>query len=132
MADDEPVPPAAAALIDQLELFIPLAGVIDQEAEKLRLEKELNKLTKEYESVQGRLNNPNYLAKAPADVVAKERLRAQELQANIEKLQVQQGSWQGSLIEIPSPHQALAREGGERVRDEGVGFRFGEHYDSKI
>lgn len=95
LADDEQVPPAAAALIDQLELFIPLAGVIDQGAEKLRLERELNKLIKEYESVQGRLNNANYLAKAPAAVVAKEQLRSQELQANIEKLRVQLGKLAG-------------------------------------
>jgi valyl-tRNA synthetase len=48
-------------------------------------------LAKEYDSVQGRLNNPHYLAKAPAEVVAKEQVRAQELQGNMEKLRGQWG-----------------------------------------
>lgn len=83
-------PPAAAALVDELELFIPLAGLIDKDAELERLQKELNKLIKELEAINSRLNNPNYVEKAPAAVVDKERQRALEMREAISKLEVQQ------------------------------------------
>jgi valyl-tRNA synthetase len=49
---------------------IPLADIIDVAAEKTRLTKGLEKLTKEINGLQGRLNNPNFATSAPADVVA--------------------------------------------------------------
>ncbi len=89
--EDDATPPAAAtAIVEQLELLIPLAGLIDKTAELSRLEKELIKLQKELERVQSKLDNPNYVDKAPALVVEKERRRAEEIVENISKLQLQQ------------------------------------------
>lgn len=87
---DAQTPPAAAiALVDELELLIPLAGIIDKQAELARLEKELVKLEKEITRVQQKLGNSDYTAKAPAEVVAKERARLQELDEAIEKMRAQ-------------------------------------------
>jgi len=89
LANDETAPPAATGVADQLELFIPLAGLIDKTAELGRLQKELQKLTDDLQKVQGRLNNPAYVEKAPAAVVEKERLRAQEMTETIGKFKAQ-------------------------------------------
>ncbi|GHC60773.1 valine--tRNA ligase [Neogemmobacter tilapiae] len=63
---------------------IPLAGIIDVAEEKARLTKSLDKLGKEIGGLKGRLNNPNFVASAPEDVVAEARanLEAREEEAN--------------------------------------------------
>jgi valyl-tRNA synthetase len=60
---------------------VPLAGLIDQEAEMARLDKRLAKLEKELAGIRGRLGNESFVAKAPADVVEK----AREQQASVER-----------------------------------------------
>ncbi|MFB0993880.1 MAG: valine--tRNA ligase, partial [Paracoccaceae bacterium] len=52
---------------------IPLAGIINIGEEKERLNKSLEKLKKELDSVRGRLNNPNFVTSAPAEVVVESR-----------------------------------------------------------
>ncbi len=84
----EAIPPhSATAVVAELEILIPMAGLIDKDAEMARLEKELNKLIKELTSIEGRLNNPKFLDKAPADVVDKEQSRAHELKDIVSTLQ---------------------------------------------
>ncbi len=58
------------------ELFLPLDGLIDVEAEKVRLEGQLEKITKEIEKAGAKLNNPKFTERAPEDVLheAKDRL----------------------------------------------------------
>lgn len=80
-------PSSATALVDDLELFIPLAGFIDKEAEEKRLRKEIEKLQKEMADIQKRLQNENYVQKAPAEVVAKEREKLQVAEKGLEKFQ---------------------------------------------
>ncbi len=91
LAEEQTPPPAAMGLVDTLEVLIPLAGIIDTQAELSRLEKELAKLDKEITRTQGKLSNADYVAKAPKEVVEKERLRTQELQAAVDKIRTQQG-----------------------------------------
>jgi valyl-tRNA synthetase len=74
------IPPSATALVGDLELLIPLSDLIDKDAEIKRLSKEIEKLTLDLTKSASRLDNPNYVAKAPADVVAKERSRVAEMQ----------------------------------------------------
>ena len=80
---------AATALADNLELFIPLAGVIDKAAEISRLEKEINRLQNQLQCSQQKLNNKNYIQKAPANVVATERQKVIDTQTVLAKLQHQ-------------------------------------------
>jgi valyl-tRNA synthetase len=82
-ADGGPPAAAAKAVVDTVEIFLPLAGIIDFAEEAKRLEKELQKLTKDLDQAQRKLSNEDFLAKAPADVVAKEQAK---LQAKNEKL----------------------------------------------
>ncbi len=78
-------PPAASAkaVVDQVDIFMPLAGIIDFAEEAKRLEKEMEKLSKDLDQAQRKLSNEDFLAKAPAEVVAKEQ---EKLQAWTEKL----------------------------------------------
>lgn len=80
---------AATTLVGQLEVLIPMAGLIDKDAELARLDKELLKLKNELEKAKNKLNNPNYVQKAPPEVVQKERLRLQEAEEAVKKLNLQ-------------------------------------------
>ena len=63
--------------------------LVDIEKEKARLTKELGKKQGELKGLDGKLSNPGFLAKAPADVVAAEKERAEKLKALIAKLEEQ-------------------------------------------
>ena len=73
LGDDEPLPPAAMQVVGKLKVVVPLAGLVDVDAERERLNRELGKLGKELARVQAKLENPGFVAKAPKEVVAKER-----------------------------------------------------------
>jgi len=83
---EDKIPQTATALIDSLELHIPLANLIDKQAEIERLNKEINKLKQEQSYLQDKFNNEKYIAKAPQALVAKERQRLLELQGMLTKL----------------------------------------------
>ncbi|HEX4911800.1 MAG TPA: hypothetical protein VFV64_13670, partial [Permianibacter sp.] len=76
-------------VVADLELHIPLAGLIDVEAEKTRLTKEISKLAAEVERLNGRLSNPAFADKAPTAIVQKERDKLAETQTALVKLQEQ-------------------------------------------
>jgi valyl-tRNA synthetase len=77
----------ATALAGEMTVLVPLADLlIDQEAERKRLATELNKLREDHARSKAKLANPNYLERAPAEVVAKEQQRCQELEAAIARL----------------------------------------------
>ncbi|MFF2755074.1 valine--tRNA ligase [Psychrobacillus sp. NPDC058041] len=67
-----------SAVVSGAELFLPLQGLIDIDAEKARLEKELEKWAKEVKLVQGKLSNERFVSKAPEAVVAEERAKEQD------------------------------------------------------
>lgn len=81
-------PAAATTLVGQMEILIPMAGLIDKEAEIARLEKELAKLDKVIKQSSGKLANANYLDKAPVEVVNKEKEKLAELQENYRLLEM--------------------------------------------
>lgn len=83
------VPESATALVGTMNVLIPLAGLIDKRAETARLEKELTKLRKEAERGTAKLGNAEFLSRAPAAVVEKERARVAELQSAVVKLEQQ-------------------------------------------
>ncbi len=84
-----PEPESAIALVGEMRLLIPLAGLIDKAAEIARLEKEIGKLEKEIERTARKLENPNFVDKAPAAVVQKERDKLEKNQGALERLQAQ-------------------------------------------
>lgn len=68
-------PAAAAAVVGSMRVLIPLAGLIDLGAEKTRLSKEIGRIEVEIKKCEGKLGNANFVANAPAEVVAQERQR---------------------------------------------------------
>ncbi len=89
LAPEEQAPEAAVALVGQMKLLIPLAGLIDRAAERKRLQKQIDRLQADLKRIESKLANPNFLNKAPADVVQKERDRLAEQQAALKKLEEQ-------------------------------------------
>ena len=84
---DEPA--AAAAVVGSLRVLIPLAGLIDVEAEKNRLAKEINRIEVEIKKCEGKLGNANFVANAPAEVVAQERQRITDWNTTLTALREQ-------------------------------------------
>ncbi len=76
---------AGHALVQDVELVVPLSGLIDAVGELEKLTREEGKLLKELERVQGKLNNPQFTGKAPEAVVSKEREKAADLEARLAK-----------------------------------------------
>ena len=85
----DPAPKAATALLGELEILVPLEGIIDKDAEVERLERQLVKLAKNLSRSRAKLENPSFRDRAPADVVEKERLRTAEMESSAGKLETQ-------------------------------------------
>jgi valyl-tRNA synthetase len=77
---------AASAIVGECELFVPLKGLIDLEVERRRLEKERDRVEKERATAEARLESRQFLDRAPAAVVARERERLAELGVTRAKL----------------------------------------------
>ncbi len=78
---DAPPPGSAQIVAGEAVICMPLAGVIDIAAEKARLEKAIDKIDKDISRIDGKLANPNFLQRAPEDVVAGEREKRDEAAA---------------------------------------------------
>ncbi len=76
---------AGYAMVQDVELVIPLAGLIDVEAELEKLGREKGKLEKELQRVNGKLSNDKFLSNAPEAVVAKEKAKKEELESHLAK-----------------------------------------------
>jgi len=85
-------PASATALVGKMEILIPLEGLIDKQAELDRLDKEIAKLDKVIKQSSGKLSNESYVAKAPAEVVQKERDKLGEMEQALSQLQQQRDS----------------------------------------
>ncbi|CAI1578733.1 valine--tRNA ligase [Serratia fonticola] len=85
-------PVSVTKLVDGAELLIPMAGFIDKDAEIARLSKEMGKLDGEIASIEGKLSNEGFVARAPEAVVAKERERLAACKEGKLKLQEQQAT----------------------------------------
>jgi len=89
LAEGSEAPMSAIQLVGDLEILVPMQGVIDVAAEIARLTKEAEKLNKELTGVTNKLNNANFVDRAPAVVVEKEKARQADLQVAHAKLQQQ-------------------------------------------
>jgi valyl-tRNA synthetase len=88
--DEADAPESAIALVGKMKLLIPLAGLIDKDAELARLDKEIGKLRVDIERIDKKLANPNFVDRAPAAVVQKERDRLNDQGAALADLVAQQ------------------------------------------
>ena len=87
-ADQEP-PMSSIQLVGEMQVLVPMAGLIDKDAEIARLQKEVDKRQQEIKRVEGKLSNPKFVDRAPADVVAKEKAKIDEHQAALSELETQ-------------------------------------------
>ncbi|MFA6409211.1 MAG: valine--tRNA ligase [Gammaproteobacteria bacterium] len=89
LSPNETAPSSAVAIVDGLEILVPLAGLIDITQETARLNKEIAKLEKDRLVLENKLKNPNFVDKAPKEVVAAEKERQEMVKNNLQKLQQQ-------------------------------------------
>jgi valyl-tRNA synthetase len=82
--DDAPL--SATALAGDLEILVPMEGLIDIKAELARLDREIEKLSKDVEKLLAKLSNSKFVDNAPAEVVAKEQQKLTELRSSLEQL----------------------------------------------
>lgn len=95
--DAAPPKASASTVVQGLEIFVPLAGAVDFQAELDRLGKELEKTAKELAIVNRKVANDDFTAKAPADVVEKERTKARTLSEKQSKLLALKDRLQGLM-----------------------------------
>ena len=87
-ADDAPA--CATSLLGEMDIMIPMAGLIDKDAELARIAKALEKLEKDSARTEGKLSNENFVSKAPPAVIDKEKAKLEEFKMQIDKLKEQQ------------------------------------------
>ena len=90
LTDADTAPASATQLLGAMDLLIPMAGLIDKDAELSRIAKQLEKMQQEVSRVAGKLANEGFVAKAPEAVLAKEREKLAEAEAAVAKLIAQQ------------------------------------------
>ena len=86
LAAGEEAPLSATALVGEMEVLVPMAGLIDKDAELARLDKEIQRLHGEVARVGGKLSNAAFVDKAPAEVIDKERAKLAEAEQALSKL----------------------------------------------
>jgi len=90
LTPNESTPESAIALVGEMKILIPMAGLIDKEAELARLEKEIQKINNDLPRVEGKLNNPAFVDKAPPEVIDKEKAKLADLRSMLNNLEEQQ------------------------------------------
>ena len=87
--ESDTAPESATALVGEMKILIPMAGIIDIEAEKARLKKEIDKLAGEIKRTEGKLSNASFVDKAPEAVVNKEKEKLAGYQSTMASLSEQ-------------------------------------------
>jgi valyl-tRNA synthetase len=77
---------SAVAVVERHEVFVPLAGMIDLDEERQRLQKEIDQKSQFLGVVERKLRNDAFVSRAPAEVVAKERQKAEDAKVELAKL----------------------------------------------
>jgi len=89
LKSSEEAPLSATAVVGELSVLIPMAGLIDKDAEVSRLSKAIEKLSKDADKTRGKLSNEKFVGKAPEAVINKEKAKLAEAESALEKLQDQ-------------------------------------------
>ncbi len=77
---------AATYIYQDIELYVPLKGLVDVEKEREKLARERGKIDKSLKQINGKLGNQKFLANAPPEIVAKEQGKKEELEAKLVKV----------------------------------------------
>jgi valyl-tRNA synthetase len=86
---NDAAPESATSLVGDMNLLIPLAGLIDRDAELKRLQKNIEKVEAEAKRIEAKLGNENFVARAPAEVVNRENEKLAEARSALGSLQSQ-------------------------------------------
>jgi valyl-tRNA synthetase len=90
--EDDKAPACATSLLGSLEIMIPMAGLIDKDAELARIAKALDKLEKDFARTQGKLANEKFVSNAPDAVINKEKAKLADFTMQMGKLYGQRSS----------------------------------------
>ncbi len=89
LSDGEKAPASASGLVGTMDVLIPMAGLIDKDAELARLTKAMEKANQELQRVSGKLSNEKFVSNAPPAVIEKEQAKMADYQQTVEKLKEQ-------------------------------------------
>lgn len=89
LTDGEKAPASASGLVGTMDVLIPMAGLIDKDAELSRLTKAMEKANQELQRVSGKLSNEKFVSNAPPAVIEKEQAKMAEYQQTVDKLKEQ-------------------------------------------
>jgi len=89
LTDSKEAPESATALVGEMKVLIPMAGLIDKDAEVARLSKEIDNKKQEVKRIEGKLSNPNFVERAPEAVVEKERAKIADIQTALKNFEDQ-------------------------------------------
>jgi valyl-tRNA synthetase len=89
LADSDEPPSSATALLGDLQLLVPMKGVIDVDAERARLQKQMQKIQIEIRKANGKLGNDKFVNNAPAAVVSQERERLADFERQLKQFDEQ-------------------------------------------
>ena len=92
LSEDDKSPACATSLLGSLEIMIPMAGLIDKDAELARIAKALDKLEKDYARTQGKLTNEKFVSNAPDVVIEKEKAKLADFTMQMGKLHEQRST----------------------------------------
>ena len=85
----EEAPMSATQLVGEMEVLVPMAGLIDKDKEIARLNREVEKLNKEVARFEGKLSNEKFVGKAPAAVIEKEKAKLEDARTALDKMEEQ-------------------------------------------
>ena len=89
LSEDDSSPESATALVGEMKILIPLAGLVDKKQEILRLNKEIDKLIKHQQQLSGKLNNNKFISGAPKAVVENEQSKLSSVEKALGDLELQ-------------------------------------------
>ncbi|WP_334031912.1 valine--tRNA ligase [Alteromonas sp. P256] len=89
LTKDDTAPASATALVGEMEILIPMAGLIDKDAELARISKAMEKVDKDVSRTRGKLGNEKFVSNAPEAVIEKERAKLDEGEKALAKLKEQ-------------------------------------------
>jgi valyl-tRNA synthetase len=78
---------SASSIFEDLEIFVPMQGLVDVEKETAKLDREKGKLLKSLQQTEGKLANEKFLANAPEEVIAKEKEKLATFKGTLEKIE---------------------------------------------